>query len=756
MHFIKRFFKLIVLIALLIAAGFSLFSFYLWLNSAEPITARSEDETRSNVQWLSTSKPLIYAYSPSRTRAIRVLSNAIFEQQLNLDTPINYAIEYSLLDEQNKPIKTNIYHHATKLTPANDELQIKQIIEQRKALLVSSGQSFYISPKQLEGVFAVSLKLIPEDPNIKGVVVRVHAKTINDAQDKDSAWLKLPLERRERATNYLSLGVNALSESEITNAVAFKWLKLAPQGIPSIDFKSDILYETLPYNVVTYDFSQQQLNLDDYYTDQNLCASIKIEQPDSLIFTQNNTANISLVWYDLRQFVAPKTVSFGEYEQTTQFITEPLLPGLVTICSDQSTLTNWSFKSMQPLLTSQDGFYKISETINARFTLEANSDINIELRAPRNSQAIVVVYDINKVEIDRFNVFYDGETSHFDRIILDTTQRQLTKKAKALFLRVGEKAASLEVFSNQPALINVKSRNSGFNYQRSVCHTVCEETPDFYDIAAWYEQQADNHYSFTENDAYINIRVFAEPPEVIIEDTFYQSRELFSVMPISNVALVNSPNKYFAPFTEPTPFNFAKIQPRELISLSANAPDTVAANIVYQEDNNSAKDIDLRDTSLEKLAHINATAKAIYQNWQGHRPWVKQRLYKLVANKTLTLEYPSLRPKSVVVKTYSSKANQAVIFNISQNVRYHSGLTNEYSIENKRLRLLPSTLSDAFLIHPKDSTLYAYPAITNQISSDIKAINNIKLSSDKTIWIAILEEYANEEQKIRWWNDETL
>ncbi|KTF16290.1 hypothetical protein [Pseudoalteromonas sp. H105] len=756
MQFIKRFFKLIVLIALLIATGFPLFSFYLWLNSAEPITARSEDETRSNVQWLSTSKPLIYAYSPSRTRAIRVLSNAIFEQQLNLDTPINYAIEYSLLDEQNKPIKTNIYHHATKLTPANDELQIKQIIEQRKALLVSSGQSFYISPKQLEGVFAVSLKLTPEDPNIKGVVVRVHAKTINDAQDKDSAWLKLPLERRERATNYLSLGVNALSESEITNAVAFKWLKLAPQGIPSIDFKSDILYETLPYNVVTYDFSQQQLNLDDYYTDQHLCASIKIEQPDSLIFTQNNTANISLVWYDLRQFVAPKTVSFGEYEQTTQFITEPLLPGLVTICSDQSTLTNWSFKSMQPLLTSQDGFYKISETINARFTLEANSDINIELRAPRNSQAIVVVYDINKVEIDRFNVFYDGETSHFDRIILDTTQRQLTKKAKALFLRVGEKAASLEVFSNQPALINVKSRNSGFNYQRSVCHTVCKETPDFYDIAAWYEQQADNHYSFTENDAYINIRVFAEPPEVIIEDTFYQSKELFSLLPISNVALVKSPNTYFTPLTEPTPFNFAKVQPRQLLQISAHTPDNAAANIVYQENNNSAQDIDLKDTDYKKLAHIEDTAKAIYQNWQGQRPWVKQRVYKLVANNTLTLEFPSLRLKSVVVKAYSSKIDQPIILNISQNARYHRGLTNEYSIENKRLRLLPSPLIDAFLIHPKDSTLYAYPAITNQITSDIKAINNIKLSSDKTIWIAILEEYPSEEQKIRWWNDEAL
>lgn len=756
MQFIKRLLKLLALLALLATATFALFSFYLWLESAEPITARSDDETRSNVQWLSTDKPLIYSYSPSRTNAIRVLSNAIFEQQLNLDKPINYAIEYSLLDDKNQPIKTNIYHHATKLTPADDESQVKQIIEQRKALLVSSGQSFYVSAQQLERVSAVSLKLIPEDSQIKGVVVRVHAKTINDAQDKDSTWLKLPLERRERATNYLSLGANALTEREMNNAIAFKWLKLAPQGIPGIDFKSDILYETLPYNVVTYDFSQQQLNLNDYYTDQNLCASITLEQPDSLIFTQNNTAQITLVWYDLRQFKAPKTISYQQYEQASAFITEPLAPGLMTICSTQSTLTNWAYKSMQPLLTSQDSFYQISANTNARYTLEANSDINIELRASRNSEATVVVYDADKKEIDRFSVFYDGETSQFDRIILDTTQRQPTEKAKALFLRVGKNAASLEVLSNQTALVRVKSRNSSFNYQRTVCHTVCKETPDFYDIAAWYEQQADNHYSFTENDAYINIRVFPEPPEVIIEDTFYQSRELFSILPISNVALVNSPDKYFAPLTEPTPFNFAKVGKNRLLQLSAKVPDTVAANIVYQESENSAKDVDLADADFEQLAHIEDTAQSVYQNWHGHRPWVKQRLYKLPANKALTLSYPSLRPKSVVIKAYSHKENQAVIFNVSQNARYHSGLTNEYSIENKRLRLLPSALSDAFLIHPKDSTLFAYPAITNQITSDIRAINNIKLSSDKTIWIAILEEYATEEQKVRWWNDEAI
>ena len=305
MQFIKRLLKLLTLLALVFGLGFAALSFYLWVKSAEPVSNRSDTETRSNVQWLSTEKPLVYSFSQSRTHSIRVLSNAILSEPLALDKPINYAIEYSFLNEQKQVLSSHVYHHASKLTPPDNEQQIKQIIEDRQALQVSSGQSFYLNHTQLKDVASVSLKLITEDSPIMGVVVRVHAKTLNRDTDKYSAWLKLPLERRERSSAYHSVGANALSTTEINNAVTYSWLKLAPQGIPGIDFKADILYETLPYNVVTYDFSQQQLNLNDYYTDASLCAIITLAQPDSLIFSLNSEAKVNLTRYDLRQFIAP-------------------------------------------------------------------------------------------------------------------------------------------------------------------------------------------------------------------------------------------------------------------------------------------------------------------------------------------------------------------------------------------------------------------------------------------------------------------
>lgn len=756
MQFIKRLLKCLALLILIAIVGFALVRGYLWLQSAERISARAEEETRSNVQWLSSEKALSYTFSTKRTHSVRVLSNAIFSNQLMADQPINYAIEYTLRDKQNRILTKHTYHHASKLTPSENEYQIKQIIKDKQALNVSSGQSFYISPEKLSDVTTITLKLIPEDTPLMGVVVRVHAKTLNDGYDQQAAWLRLPLDRRERATNYHSIGINALSQQEIGNAVTYSWLKLAPQGIPEIDFKTDVLYETLPYNVTSYDFSNQQFNLGDYYSDSNLCASIELKQADKLIFTTDrNTLKPTLTWYDLRQFKAPKEVSFTA-GQTNQFITEPLMPGLVTICSDAPLLTNWSLASNEPVITSQDSFYQIDETHDVSYTVEPSSDVNIELRSAFNSQASVIIYDNKQQQIEHFRLFYENDSSGYDRVIDETTQRLPVPKAKAFYLRTTKQAARIVISTKTPSFIRIKSRSPQFNYQRTVCHVYCQSDDSFVDIAAWYEQQADNHYDFVELNKLINIRVFQEPPELEVKETAYQSRELFEILPLSNVGLVNSPNKYFMPFDEPGPFNYGKINPQHLLKASLNTAINRDADVIYTLGNNTARTRDMQSADYEQLSKIKDNANQVFQNWQGKRPWIKQRLYQLSADKPLAMDFIKKRPISVVVKAFTHQSQQAVIISVDEQAHYQSSLTQEYSVAKKRYRLMPSPLSDALLIHPKDSQLYAYPALTHQITPDIKKLNKLTITSNKTIWIAILEEYPKEEVRVRWWNDDTL
>ena len=49
----------------------------------------------------------------------------------------------------------------------------------------------------------------------------MHAKTPDQNVDPLNSWLKRPVDRRKRATDYLTMGENTLTNTEITNAMAF-------------------------------------------------------------------------------------------------------------------------------------------------------------------------------------------------------------------------------------------------------------------------------------------------------------------------------------------------------------------------------------------------------------------------------------------------------------------------------------------------------------------------------------------------------
>ena len=100
MYLIKRFLAILAIITVLLIALFTWNSFLIWLDSAEPVNPKTSKETRSKVQWLSTKKPLTYTFSNQRTHSLRILSNAVFDQSVTLDKPVNYAIKYTLYNDK--------------------------------------------------------------------------------------------------------------------------------------------------------------------------------------------------------------------------------------------------------------------------------------------------------------------------------------------------------------------------------------------------------------------------------------------------------------------------------------------------------------------------------------------------------------------------------------------------------------------------------------------------------------------------------
>ncbi|TMO64224.1 hypothetical protein [Pseudoalteromonas aurantia] len=757
MFYIKWLLRISAWLLVLIAIAWFGVRFSLWLQSAEPMAQRSDKETRSNVHWLQQDKPLIYNFSPSRTYNLRVLSNAIFAQQVAFDEPINYAIEYTLFDQNNVELISKVYHHASKLALDADQQQVKQIIENKAALSVSSGQSFYISSEQLTHASRIALRVIPEDAALKGVVVRLHAKTPTDTEDMNSAWLKLPVEWRERTIAYHTIGVNAITTQEIHNAVTFDWLKLAPQGVPDIDFKADTLYETLPYHVLNYDFGAQQLDLDSFYTDNRLSASFRVYEPgDITTRIIGNSDDVSITWYDLKQQQAPKSLSFNKLAPADTYRFSDVAPGLIVITSATPVQSSWFLSDSTPVSPSHSYYYQVDESLSAHYLVTPNSDVNLQFRGAPNSHVSVSLYDKNKQLITTHALQLKGGHALFDRVITPDTLRNITTDAERFYLRIPKGSAFLSIHSKHDIGVKLQSREQQFHYQVALCGTLCQtDSSIFTEVGAWFSQQAENDFSFTEQQRLLNVRLFESPPETDIEQTYYYGTDLTAILPRSNTALVKSEPKYFQPAEPPKDFHFSAI--------------TSLKDIILPEASLLAKSrlLIISDTPpfyseypLEQLAqNVKITSQAmnakLYTNLGRHREWVKQRLFRLKKGTPLTLRFNE-RPESVVIKTYLDKAqSDPVTINTRLQGILSDQVTDEYTILQKRYALIDANKDSVFLLHPAQTTLFSYPTMTVPINNDLKVLEKLTIQAEQDIWISVLKETTEQQKQANWWLYET-
>ena len=758
MYLIKRLLKLLISLSILLLLVWLGVRGYFWITSAEPVALRSDDETRSTVHWLQADKALTFNFSADRTYSIRVLSNAIFSEQNQFEEPVHYAIEYTLLDSKANPLSTHVYHHASKLALDNEEKQVKQIIENRDTLAVSSGQSFFISNEQLTNASSISLRLIPEEVHLRGVVIRLHAKTPVSLNDINRAWLRQSTDWRERMTNYHTIGNNALSNQEILNAVTFEWQKLAPQGIPGIDFTSDTLYETLPYYVLSYDFSAQQLNLDSFYTDSQLNASFRNYQTQNLyVQKEQSNAPLFITWFDIKQLKAPLLLNLEATADKNTFIIPDVEPGLIMIQSEAPVLTRWFAADDSQFSALHSYFYNVDPNFNAEYEVAGGSDINFEFRGSKGTPVDISLYN-NDVEIEQYRVFLQGETSRFDRIIDETTVRQPIFESEPFFVRLPNAVNRIKISSNKEVLAKIQARQASFHYQNEVCEQICQpELDDFIAIGAWFSQKALNDFTFTEQKRITNVRLFEAPPELPDEEerkTVYLSRDLTDVLPLSNTFLVKSPDKYFANLLEqsdPTEHQFSQVHAIEQV-LEAKANNQLRDKRIIEITKNKPfyTEQPLTNLTQSELISLQNSSSTLFTNHGVNRPWQKQRSYFLEAGHPLTLSYKNI-PESVVIKAFKTKRfDEYVVLNTHIDGQFNGGLSSEYTIKNKRFALLQAKLTDSLALHPAIKQVRTYNSVSLALNSDLKVLRSITLNAEQDIWISVLDEYTEAPSEALW------
>ncbi|CAM4013471.1 hypothetical protein [Pseudoalteromonas byunsanensis] len=756
MFYIKWCLKAIFCITALLALFWLFSNFYNWVNSAKPLVTTQGTETRSKVHWLNETKPLVYTFSATRTDSIRILSNAILGLNQAHDQPVHYAIAYSLLDEQQRIIHRATYHHTARVTHDETHQKAKQIIEQRESLSVSSGQSFYINNAHFSDATAISLSLQSEDPSIKGVVVRVHAKTSASIGDNTNAWLKYPLAWRARISSYHTLGPNALSDEEIANAVRYDWRKLAPQGVPGVDFDNDTLYEMLPYSVIGYDFSAKQVNQDAFYTDDELSASLKVDALQDIYFISEQAAELHLTWYDLEGFLPPHVLRPDHTATANLYKLAKVKPGLISVSSNLPVISQWYYHDKQPIGALHSFYYQIDNDSDVRYSVVPDSDVKLDFRTIQISQVKVKLYSEKGAELNQFSITIHPELSQFDRIILADTSRSRVSDSQTWYLRdLPKNVAYLRVFSDKKVLIKLQTRQANFNYQNTVCEPVCNANSEpFVEIPAWYALKADNDHALTSQGKASKVRLFLPPPASKNKESFYYSRDLTTVLPVSNTALINAPAPYYRTKAEPQTFQFKKLDDNNAFKQLQKS--LTADHTLIVQHSRPPYIHELKTNLVSATEAANQQNVTLYINHGPNRPWTKQRLFLLNANKNLTLSYEEL-PLSVVIKVYTaSQTARPVELAYQLKGKFDNQPVASYSITNKHLQLHPSTYTQAFMLHPTIGKLTPYPSVTVPINDDIHQLEHLLINSSSDIWISIVDEYTQKPKRLNWWLDEDI
>ncbi|NOU52448.1 hypothetical protein HG263_18145 [Pseudoalteromonas sp. JBTF-M23] len=729
--------------------------FVTWLSSAKPLLEKQSSETRSNVHWLTQDKPLIYTFTASQTDSIRVLSNAIFSQP-DYQQPADYAIEYTMLDADQRAITQAVYHHTSKLALDEQQQQVKQIIENRQSLAVSTGQSFYLNHSQFENATAIAFRLILENPLLKGVVLRVHSKEKSSPTDIYSAWLRYPLPWRARISNYHTLGGNALSEQEIFNAVKYDWRKLAPQGVPNVDFTTDTLYETLPYHIQSYDFSTSQLSLDGFFTDHSLSASVNVTQPQDIYFSTTAPEALTFRWYDYNQWSPPQELTAIKTNTDTLYKLSNVSRGMITIKSDTAVLSQWFLANKQPIDPLHSLYYQVNKQDAIKYSVTSDSQIKLDIRPAKSTHLTVNIYDEQDSLIKTYNTHLEAHKSEFDRALNDDTERTPISESSLLYLhQLPSNSAYIMVQSDGLMAFKLHTRKASYHTHSTLCDTSCDkQNSALFDIPPWYPQKADNDYQLMSQNKTITVRLFSAPPAQDVKKTAYVSRDLSNDLAIANTALINSPKPYYLPKDAFETYHYAEVDMQFAQQLLNRAPPTPINLIVKSNHPPLVREFDTRQLASSSNGMLFSNNQRLFANVGTSRPWTKQRLYKLDANRALKLNYQKT-PYSVVVKAYSTSSfTTALELSTQIDAQFKTQINQTYSFENKRTQLYPSSTTRAFMLHPSLGELVAYPSMTVLIDSDISELNSLILKSNKDIWLSVIEEFEEHSPTFNWWLNE--
>jgi hypothetical protein len=199
-------------------------------------------------------------FSTGDSQLIKIVSNATIAGALPFFDVINYALEYQILDSNEKILDKKIYNFrggvSTFIKKINGEdFVYSNSFYLEKDLMPTDGNVFILNLSALKDAQKVQLRLVSKSDAVQSVAVRYYVNRKVSEYKLPYVWDRM----NDYAKQVLAIGnvypVEFLTEEEKRNSLMHSWQPIGPEGILGSDYRTKELYilknnDGMPHDVL--------------------------------------------------------------------------------------------------------------------------------------------------------------------------------------------------------------------------------------------------------------------------------------------------------------------------------------------------------------------------------------------------------------------------------------------------------------------------------------------------------------------------
>ncbi|KTD21685.1 hypothetical protein [Legionella londiniensis] len=240
--------KKLGLLVVLLLIGLSAWIYHQELKSPYPmpLDKRASEAKTSIVYELEKEKWTVFNLPPN-TPGLKIVTHANLPVHLQLipDERLKYALEYQLLDKNNRVLQTRDYHFTATVKFYKDPRFKKPITASfyyDPNIIPSDGKVLKLNLEGMPAVARFRVRVKSKDPVLQGILIRVYAANISPLPNYPLQWRRLNQAQQERLARGNIYPSYLLTEEEIANLLKDQYLPVGPAGIEGEDYKSYKLY----------------------------------------------------------------------------------------------------------------------------------------------------------------------------------------------------------------------------------------------------------------------------------------------------------------------------------------------------------------------------------------------------------------------------------------------------------------------------------------------------------------------------------